>query len=195
MNYHTTKQKMVSLLFILAFGSSVVQASTKLRIDNPEHAAQIEREIVCHLHCDQELAKEIREILVGIDESIFAFLDHEHNKDNCAKHANLFVTHLHKLESCKLNAKTKGQTKAVQTLDEIIKHLNALIKEVKSAQGKNGQLAAISLGRTIDPIIKRFIAAFPNLELGTDRKIEKAYKKAASMMVYLELLEKRLKAK
>lgn len=193
MDYHTTKQKMVSLLFILAFGSSIMHA--KLRIDSPEHASHIEHEIKAKLNCDDEIAKEIREILNGIDTSIFAFLDHKHNRDNCRKHADQFNPHLQKLEACKLKAKEKGQTQAEQTLEEIITHLKALIKEVKSAQGKNGKIAAMSLGSSIQPIIKRFISHFPNLELGTDHKIEKAYKKAATLQVYLELLEKRLEVK
>lgn len=193
MDYHSTKQKMVSLLFILAFGYGSMQA--KLRIDSPEHAQQIEHEIISKLQCDDEIAKEIREILSEIDKSIFAFLDHKHNKDNCKKHAEQFNKHLKSLEACMHKAQSKNQTQAAQVLKDVIHHLRDLTKEVKNAHGKNGKLAALSLGKNIDPIIKRFISHFPNLELGTDHKIQQAYKKAATLQVYLELLEKRLEVK
>lgn len=190
MDYHSIKQKMVSLLFILAFGSSVMHADSRLPVTHADSANVIKAQ----LSCDDELAKEIRHFLINVDDAIFLYLHYNGNEKNYAAHVKRFQGHLETLkrfiEKCKDNPERAQAAKTLQTMH---KNLAELIKHVAKAQGSKGMLAAISLGKDVDPLIKNFKSYFPSLMLTVDDQIKAHYNITnVDAAVLLGHLQKRL---
>ena len=193
MDYHSIKQKMVSLLFILAFGSSVMHADQKLPVTHAESTDVIKAQ----LSCDDELAKEIRHLLVNIDDAIFQYLHYNGNEKKDVTHISRFNHHLTSLKLIiERNEKNPAHTGAVRILKDMQKNLAELMRHVGKAQGSKGMLAAISLGKDIDPLIKNFKSYFPSLTLTVDDRIKAHYHIThVDAAVLLGHLQKRLELK
>jgi len=187
MKYISMKQKIATLLFVLAFGCTVAQA--KIRIDDDAQSVMVVNDIKTQLSCDDKLAEEVRLLLHQIDNSIFAFVDYEGNKFNCQWHAGQFSAHLTTLTKLILKAEGAGNKDAAKILKEVLKNLNDLVCHVRLA--KPGS-SAMALGVKVGPVIKNFNTYFPTIEMGIDGRVQTKYKKAVNTAVYLQHLEKRL---
>jgi hypothetical protein len=192
MDYHSTKQKMVSLLFILAFGCSVFNASASMPVTHADSWEVIKTQ----LSCDDDLAKEVRHLLMSIDDAIFQYLHYNGHEKSYATHIGRFNHHLTTLKFIiERHEKQPERANAVKVLKAMHKNLTELIKEVNGAKGSKGMIAAISLGKKIDPLINNFKGIFPSLTLTVDDKIRAHYSiQDVDTKVLLGHLQKRLEA-
>jgi hypothetical protein len=208
MDYHTKKPKMASLLFILAFGSSVMQANncheahTATAVTAPQQRLAVThadswKAIKCQLSCGDELAKEVRHFLINIDEAIFQYLHYNGPEKKYATHIAKFKNHLATLKQIiDHHDRHPGCTHAVHTLKEMQKSLTDLIKHVTKAQGSKGILGAAALGKEVDPLIRNFKSYFPLIMLTVDDQIRAHYNiQDVTATVLLGHIQKRLELK
>lgn len=214
MDYHSTKQKMVSLLFILALGYSVSamatqEANTCQEVHEADASMQAftGRLAVTHadswkivkaqLLCSDDLAKEVRNLLINIDDAIFQYLHYNGSEKKYATHIGKFNSYLHTLKNIvEHHAKHPGCTHAVTILKAMQHNLAELIKHVTKAQGSKGMIAAMGLGKDVDPLIRNFKGYFPSLMLTVDDQIKAHYNiQDVTATVLLGHLQKRLETK
>lgn len=193
MDYHSMKQKMVSLLFVLAFGCSVMHAGTPMTVTHADSWEVIKTQ----LDCDETFAKELRHFLMQVDDSIFLYLHYKSPEKNYATHITRFKHNLttlkHFIEKCKDHPE---RVQAAKTLDTMHRDLAELIKHLSKAQGTKGMLAAMSLGNNIAPLLKSFASHFPSLTLTVDDQIKRHYNITnVDVKVLLGHIQKRLETK
>lgn len=220
MDYHSMKQKMVSLLFILAFGYNAVFAlenscteemncpedralqgkaktfnpNTRLPINHADSTELIKMQLSCN---DEEFAKEMRHFLMNIDDAIFQYLHYNGHEKKYATHIGRFNHHLTTLKFIiERSERLPERAHALIILKNMYKNLAELIKHVTKAQGSKGFLAAVNLGKNIEPLLRNFGACFPNIILTVDDQIKRAYNiQDVSAKVLLNHLQKRLELK
>jgi len=219
MDYQSTKQKIMSLLFILAFGYTagamaqpLHEANTFEEVNEASPAQSPrplnERLSVTHadswhviknqLLCNDDLAKEVRHFLMNIDDAIFQYLHYNSHEKKYATHIGRFNHHLATLKCIiERHHNHPGCANAMHILKQMQKTLADLIKHVTKAQGsKGGLLAAISLGKDVEPLIKNFKNFFPSLMLTVDDQIKLHYKiTKVDAAVLLGHIQKRLELK